>query len=180
MEKKSLIKRIFYRNNIINMTDLYRIVCSIHGPQSVWSDSPVTQCPINANDYVNPDLTSIETMARICSQLTPNTSSTSSTSYVTVLSCLYSPKSFGTLHRIRILSDSDSGATSYSVSVYDATNTIQLAAGTFTNNSGYAVNDLGDVAGVVTEPTQIDIRLKVDGGTLGSQAYISQILFYSY
>lgn len=162
------------------MTDLYQIVCSIHGPQQVWSDTLVTQCPVNANDYVNPDLTSIETMARICSQLTPNISSTSSTSYVTVLSCLYSPKSFGTLHRIRVLSDSDSGATSYSISVYDVTNTIELASGTFSNHSGYVVNDLGNVGSVISEPTQINIRLKVDGGTLGSQAYISQILFYSY
>jgi hypothetical protein len=161
------------------MADEYQILCSIHGLQYVWSDTLVTTCPVNASDPINADATCIVASARICSQLTPVISSTTSLSYIPVMTCVFSPASFGNLKLVRVLSKCIS-ASSYSITVFDKTNSTVLSTSTFTNSDDYILNDLGSFEPVTTDPTIIEIRLKVDGGPIGSTAYISQILFYSY
>ena len=161
------------------MSDQYQILCNIHGYQYVWSDSLVTTCPVNASDSVNQEATCIIACARICSQISPNINSTSSTSYIAVLTCLFSPKSSGTLKLCKILSDSDANVTSYTVVLYDRTNSAVIASSTFTNSSGYELNDLGEFQNEASsEPTMLELRVKVDGGN--GQAFISDVIFYSY
>jgi hypothetical protein len=161
------------------MADKYQILCNIHGLQYTWSDTLVTTCPINASDPINQDATCIVASARICSQLTPVISSTTSLSYIPIMTCVYSPATFGNLRLIRVLSKCAS-ATSYSLTIFDKTNSIVLATATFTNTDDYVLNDMGSFEPLTNEPTILEIRLKVDGGPVGSIAYISEILFYSY
>ena len=159
--------------------DLYQILCTIHNYQTVWSDTLVTTCPVNANDEINLEATCIISSCRICSQISPNVNSTSSSSYVPILTCVISPASYGTLKICKILSDSDNTATSYSVTLFDKTNSVTIASSVFTNNTGFELNSLGEFQNQISsDPTILELRAKVDGGS--GNCYISDVIFYSY
>lgn len=162
------------------MSYRYKILCTIHGYQEIWSDTLPTTCPINAADPVNQDMTYIDGMLRPGTQISPTLNTISFSQFTRVGSAFFDTNSMGVLKRIGLYSYCDEGVTSYTVEVYDRTNLTALATATFSNTNDYALNYVENVTELSSTPVIIEIFISVNTTIANKNAYVSRIILFCY
>ena len=163
------------------MSARYRILCSVHGYQSIWSDTLVTECPINPADYVNQDMTCIDGMLRVGAQISPTTSTISIPHLTRIGSIFFDINSMGgSLQRVGIFSYCDVGVTSYTIEIYDKTNLVSLGSITLSNTNDYEINYINNITDLVTSPVMIEVNASVNSTIANKNAYISRVILFVF
>lgn len=157
----------------------YRIYCTIHGYQYEWSDTLVTECPIEPSDPINSDATCIVNQLRVAGQVAPNIFSVSFSQPMRIGDIYFDSNIMGNLSRIGIFSYCDSGVTSYTVEIYDKTNLQSLGSGTYSNTDDYALNFI-NISEPASPQIMLEVFVSVTSTILNKNAYVSRIILYTY
>ena len=160
------------------MSYRYRVLCTIHGYQDVWSDDLVTTCPINAADPINQDATCIDAMLRPVIQLTP-VKPTSFLSKPTRIGSVVFNTNMGTLKRIGVLSHGGVGITSYKVEAYNKTDLTSLGNCIFTNTGDPVINYIENIGDISSNNVTLEFYISVTSVTK-KNVYVDQIILYCY
>jgi hypothetical protein len=159
------------------MSHLWRIYCITESQwNSEWSDTTITTCPNNAGHTVNANSVQKLNSEIKLVQYKANKNITT-TSFYNIYSFLYT-LSYGSLRRLFLIGYM-SGATSFTIQVYDTTNNIELLQYTSTNTVDNILIDCG----VCTTPTTnaiLNVNVKQTGGAGNFQVYIGNIILYSF
>jgi hypothetical protein len=84
----------------------------------------------------------------------------------------------GPINQVEVISKMDTGATSYSVRLYDATNETIIAETTGKTNLTESIVDLGTISNVPEDEAILEIHIKLVGGTTSTYAYIEDVVIY--
>ena len=160
------------------MSYKWRLWCDVHDWVYEWSDTPITQCPIENSDPVDTSKTFQVGEERIVIEISPNLDRVRSNYYNRVVSVIYDSEKFGPLHQVKVMSYMEYGLTSYDVEVYDKTNETSLIETNFNNTEDVTENNLGIISNPPEGRVILEINLK-KVGSLSKYAYIQNIIFYS-
>ena len=158
----------------------YRLYCTIHGYQYVWSDTLVTECPVNPADPINQDATCIVNQLRPAIQFAPTTTSANLSQPIRMGDIYYDMATMGTLSRIGIFSYCEKGVTSYSVEVYDKTNLKSLGKKSFSNKDDYVLNYIDNITQIDAPFAMLEIFVNVSATISKKKAYVSRVILYTY
>lgn len=84
----------------------------------------------------------------------------------------------GQINQVEVISKMDTGMTSYSVRLYDATNETIIAETTGKTNLTEEIVNLGTISNVPEDEAIFEIHIKRVGGTTSTYAYIEDVIIY--
>ena len=159
----------------------YRIYCndkSHEGYQFVWSNEPPTKCPKNSKHKVNKNSIKPIAKEKICFT-EPVHSKIKSKHHTRVFTVPFQNVTSSIL-RVKVMAHMDSGASSYSLELFDHVLSRSLLNKTFTNTSLDLV-DLGIIELNKNEDYIFDINaLIISKSKLSKKhVYIERVIFYS-
>jgi hypothetical protein len=111
---------------------------------------------------------------------TPKTTKTNSTNYQRLGGPFKYNGSIemGQINQVEVISKMDTGMTSYSVRLYDATNETVIAETTGRTNLREEIVNLGTISNVPEDEAIFEIHIKRVGGTTSAYAYIEDVIIY--
>lgn len=111
---------------------------------------------------------------------TPKTTKTNSTVYQRIGGPFKYNGSLemGPINQVEVISNMDSGMTSYSVRLYDATNETIIAEITGQTNTLEELINLGTISNIPEEEAIFEIHVKRVGGTTSTFAYVEDVIVY--
>ena len=160
------------------MSYKWRLWCDVHEWVYDWSDTPITQCPIENSDTVDTTKTFKVGEENVVLNMSPIIIETESSNYERVCCVTYDSNMLGKLYRVKVMSYMDKNVDDYEVEVYDQTNEISLCSAQFTNTGDYQEKDVG----LITSPPEGKIHININmrrNGKNKKYAHISGITFYT-
>jgi hypothetical protein len=105
-------------------------------------------------------------------KVVPQTTGTvSSSTYTTVASFSYPGSSSSAIDSVTVISYMDSGITSYDIRLFDATNSLEICTGNFSNTSEQ-INNLGTISNVPSGDAILELQARRNGGSGNKNATI--------
>jgi hypothetical protein len=161
------------------MSNKYRIKCTVHDWQYVWSDTEVTTCPVEESDQILPDSVAIIEKEVPVISLIPLLKKVNNVNYTRIASIIYDSNVYGILRRVRILTSADAGITSYDVEVYSKNTYTSLVTGNFSSSEDLAIHYIGPIENFPEGIVNLEINVKKNGGTCIEYVNISEISLLS-
>ncbi len=158
------------------MSKLYKIYCNVHKWQQEWSDTEITQCPINAGDSVITESVTLLREEEPIFNIVPFSTSTNNTDN-TLLSTFVC-KCDGNMRRVKVRSYITETGGLYTLTFYDKTNRVKLATGQFSNTDDNNLVDLGVISTPPEGTVTLELHVKKDSGSDGALVYVWDIVVY--
>lgn len=111
--------------------------------------------------------------------IVPRNTEFSNSSYMRIGTFVYpGTKHVDDITKVSAISYKDSGVTSYSIRIFDNTNSTNICSGTFTNNTE-SVTSLTTMSNMPAENAIFEAHIKTIGGTGNQKMHIDSITFYT-
>jgi len=143
------------------MSTKWRVYCTTHGYQFVWSDTEPIECPIDSNDTINSNRNVIILKENFWKEISISTKSITSSQYVRIH--IFYHISNATLRRVSVSSFMQ-GSTiqSYDIQIYNKTQDQIILTKNLTNTGDYTVTDVGMVSQTPDFGDEVEFNAKIN------------------
>jgi len=161
------------------MSQKWRTFCQVHGWQYEWTDTEPTECPIDPNDVLDVDLTTIVSKEVPVFTFLPQKTIKSS-NFERVLSFEYDEEYHGPINRVKVISRSDNGVNDYDIEVYNSDSYEVVSSDSFFSPSyDLKSNETSSISNPPQGKHKFEINAKRTSTNKNKNLHIEQIIVFA-